>query len=35
VVEPGQRSAVAFLLFALMTVLTAGMMRWARKRGVS
>jgi multiple sugar transport system permease protein len=30
----GNASAVAFLLFALMTVVTATMMRWARKRGV-
>jgi len=30
----GNASAVAFLLFALMTLVTAGMMRYARKRGV-
>jgi multiple sugar transport system permease protein len=30
----GNASAVAFLLFALMTGVTAVMMRWARKRGV-
>ncbi|MEO8161636.1 MAG: sugar ABC transporter permease, partial [Arenimonas sp.] len=30
----GNASAVAFLLFALMTVVTAGMMRFARKRGL-
>jgi len=30
----GNASAVAFLLFALMTVVTAAMMRFARRRGV-
>jgi len=30
----GNASAVAFLLFALMTVVTAVMMRYARKRGI-
>ena len=30
----GNASAVAFLLFALMTGVTAVMMRWARRRGV-
>ena len=30
----GNASAVAFLLFALMTIVTTGMLRYARKRGV-
>ena len=30
----GNASAVAFLLFALMTVVTVGMLRFARKRGI-
>jgi multiple sugar transport system permease protein len=30
----GNASAVAFLLFALMTLVTTGMLRFARTRGV-
>ena len=30
----GNASAVAFLLFALMTIVTTGMLRYARKRGI-